>query len=64
MQEIQGGSLGQEDYPPLHPVKEMATQSSSLAGEQRNLEAYSPWGHKRVRQDLVTKQRQKIIWYY
>ena len=24
---------------------------------QRNLEGYSPWGHKRVRQDLVTKER-------
>ena len=41
--------------------KEMATHSSVLAWEshgQRSLAGYSPWGRKRVRNDLVTKQRQ------
>ena len=55
------GSLGQED--PLE--KEMATCSSILAGEshgQGSLEGYSPWGCKRVRQDLVTEQQQQIYW--
>ena len=38
----------------------MATHSSILAGKyhgQRSLVGYNPWGHKRVRQDLVTKQQ-------
>ena len=26
---------------------------------QRNLMGYSPWGHKRVRYDLATKQQQE-----
>jgi len=55
------GSLSQED--PLE--KEMATCSSILAGEshgQGSLEGYSPWGCKRVRQDLVTEQQQQIYW--
>ena len=42
--------------------KEMATHSSILAWEipwrERNLADYRPWGCKRVRHDLVTKQRQ------
>ena len=45
--------------------KEMATCSSILAGEshgQGSLEGYSPWGCKRVRQDLVTEQQQQIYW--
>ena len=25
---------------------------------QRNLVGYSPWGHKRIRHDLATKQQQ------
>ena len=41
-------SLGQED--PLE--KEMETHSSTLAW---SLAGYSPWGHKRVGPDLVTK---------
>ena len=48
-------SLGWKD--PLE--KEMATHSSILAWEipgQRSLAGYSPWGCKRVRHDLVTKQ--------
>ena len=62
MQETPFQSLGWED--PLE--KEMATQSSILAWEipwteepgQRSLVGYSPWGHKRVIHDLVTKQQQ------
>ena len=57
MQEMQVRSLGQED--PLE--KEMATHSSILVWEyhgQRALEGYSPWGPKRVGDDLATKQQQ------
>ena len=43
--------------------KEMATTSSILAWEIPGTEErgglYSPWGCKRVRHDLVTKQQQK-----
>ena len=41
--------------------KAMATHSSILAGNshgQRSLVGYNPWGHKRVGQDLETKQQQ------
>ena len=41
----------------------MATHSNILAWEsygQINLVGYSPWGHKRVRHDLVTKQHWSI----
>ena len=57
MQETGLRSLGQED--PLG--QEMATHSEFLPGKshgQRSLEGYSPWGHKRVGHDLVTKQQQ------
>ena len=40
----------------------MATHSSILTGTsrgQRRLGGYSPRGHKRVRHDLPTKQRQR-----
>ena len=40
--------------------KEMATHSSILAWRihgQRSLTGFSPWGHKRVKQDLATKQQ-------
>ena len=38
----------------------MATHSSILAWNgQRTLAGYSPWGRKRVEQDLVTKQQQQ-----
>ena len=40
----------------------MATHSSILAWEipwTESLVGYSPWGHKRVGHDLVTKQQQK-----
>ena len=44
--------------------KEVTTHSSILAWEiprtQRSLAAYSPWGPKRVRHDLPTKQQQMI----
>jgi len=56
MQETWVQSLGQED--PLE--KEMATHSSILAWEipgERSLTVNSPWGCKRVRHDLVTKQQ-------
>ena len=58
MQEMQIQSLGRKD--PLE--KEIATHSSILAWGipwQRNLVGYSPWGHKRVGQDLGTKQQQQ-----
>ena len=58
MQETRVRSLGRED--PLE--KEMATHSNIFAGKshgQRSLVGYSPWGCKRVRHDLVTKQRQQ-----
>ena len=52
-QEMQVGSLGQED--PLE--EEMATHSSILLGQshgQRGLVGYSPWGC-RVGHDVVTE---------
>ena len=36
-----------------------------LPGEshgQRGLAGYSPWGFKRVRHNLATKQQQEIVW--
>ena len=59
MQDMQVQVLGQED--PLE--KEMATHASILAWEiswTKEPSGYSPWGCKRVRNDLVTKQQQ--IW--
>ena len=56
MQETQVLSPGWED--PLE--KEMGTDSSILAWEipwTEELGGYSPQGHKRVRHDLVTKQK-------
>ena len=57
MQEMWVQSLGWED--PLE--KEMATHSSILAWEipwpEEPGGLYSPWGRKRVRHDLVTKQQ-------
>ena len=50
MRETQVQSLGQED--PWQPTPVF------LPGEshgQRNLAGYSPWGHKELGQDLVTK---------
>ena len=56
MQETQVWSLGQKD--PLE--EEMATYSSILTCEIAWTEdhGYSLWGHRRVREDLVTKQQQ------
>ena len=57
IQETQVQSLGGED--PLE--KEMATRSSILAWRiPCTEEPDSPWGCKRVGQDLVTKQQQRI----
>jgi len=57
LQETWFRSLDQED--PLE--EEIANHSSILAWEiprlQRSLLGYSPWGHQRVRHDLVTKQQ-------
>ena len=42
--------------------KKMATNPSVLAGKphgQRSLVGYSPWGHRRARHDLVTKQQRQ-----
>ena len=50
MQEMQVQSLGWEDL--LHEGS--ATHSSVLAYGQRSLAGYSPWGLKRVGQDLAT----------
>ena len=55
-QEMWVQSLGQEDL----LEKAMATHFNILACKmcgQRSLEGYSPWGGKRVRQDLATKQQ-------
>ena len=57
MQEMWVQSLGWED--PLE--KEMATHFSILAWDipwpEEPGGLYSPWGRKRVRRDLVTKQQ-------
>ena len=55
--EMQIWFLGWEDV----LKKDMATHSRILLGEfcgQRSLGDYSPWSHKRIRHDLVTKQLQ------
>ena len=42
----------------------MATHSSILPGKsqgQRSLMGYSPWGHKGVGHDRVTKQQQQLL---
>ena len=60
LQDLSVWSQGQED--PLE--KEMATTPVFLTREfhgQRSLVVYSPWGHKRVRNDLVTKQPQQMM---
>ena len=59
MQETQVCSLGQEDI----LEKEMATHSSILAGKsgQRSLARYSPYGRKKVRHNLATKQQQVLV---
>ena len=60
MQEMQGGSMGQEDL-----LEEgMAIHSSTLAWEIPWAEepvGYSPWGHK-TDGDLVTKQQPPPPW--
>ena len=60
-QELRVWSLGRED--PLEV--EMATHSSILDWKkshgQRSLVGYSPWGHKRVRQDLATQQKHSLF---
>ena len=59
MQKMWVQSLGQEG--PLE--KEMATHSSIVAWEipwTEWLAGYSPWGHRRVRYDLATKQHQQV----
>ena len=58
MQEMWIRFLGQEG--PLE--KEMATHSNILAWEihgQKSLVGYSPWGLRRVRYNLATKQQQQ-----
>ena len=44
--------------------KEMTTHSSILGWRIPWTEGYRPWGHKRVRHDLVTKQQQQKIVLY
>ena len=56
VQEMWVASLSQEDA----LEKEMAARSSILAWEipwTESLVGYSPWGHKRVRHGLATKQQ-------
>ena len=59
-QETQVGSLGRED--PLE--KEMATVSHILAWEipwtEETGGLQQPWGCKRIRHDLATKQQHKV----
>ena len=57
MKETQVQSLGQEDL----LWKEMTTHFIFLSGkshEHRSLVGYSPWGCKRVGNDIATKQQQ------
>ena len=59
MQETRAQSLGQED--PLekkwqHTPVFLPRKSHG----QRSLAGYSPWGHKSVRHNLVTKEQQNI----
>ena len=59
MQEMLVRSLGRED--PLK--KEMSPTSVFLPGKfhgQRSLVGCNPWGHKRIRHDLATKQQ--VLW--
>ena len=59
MQETRVQSLGWAD--PLE--REMVTHASILAWEipwTEELAGCSPWGHKRVRRDLVTKEQQQL----
>ena len=65
MQEAWVLPLGWEDL----LEKGMATHSSIPAWEipgqgQRSLAGYSPWGCRRVRHDLMTKQQQQQIKIY
>ena len=53
MQEMQVQSLGLKDL----LEKETATHSSILAWDKWSLAGYGPWGRKRVRHDLATKQQ-------
>ena len=64
-QETQVQALNQEDpleeemYPPTHPPRG-GNASVFLPGKsqgQRSLAGYNPWGHKRVRHGLMTKQQ-------
>ena len=60
MQERRFDPLGGEDS----LEKEMGTHSSILAWEipwTGEPGGYIPWGHKRVRHDLVTKQQLSIL---
>ena len=61
MQETWVQSMGHEDL----LEKQMATYSSILAWEtpwtERSLMGLSPWGHKRIGHDLVTKQQKQIF---
>ena len=61
MQEMWVQSLGKE-YPP----EKWQHTPVFLLGKSHgkwSLVGYSPWGPKRVRYDLATKQQQKIIYF-
>ena len=55
MQETQVPSLGGE-YTLEKKWQPTPVFLPGKSHEQRSLAGYSPWGHKRVRHDLVTKQ--------
>ena len=54
-------NAGDMGLPMQIPVSGRSPGGEILSGKfhgQRSLAGYSPWGHKRVGQDLVTKQQQ------
>ena len=57
MQETQVQSLGKED-PQRRKWQPTPAFLPGKSYGQRSLSGYSPWGHKRVGHDLVTRQQQ------
>ena len=55
-QETQVWSLGQED-----PLEEETTIHSKILGWENPWTGYSPWAHKKIRQDLMTERQQLLI---
>ena len=59
MQETQVRSLGQEDSPWRKKGQPSPVFLPGKSHGQRSLAGYSPWGHKKLRHNLTTKQQQK-----